>query len=163
MLTVIHGSTWVALWSASFAFDFIYKSLPRGLDILWPLFSQACWLSHPRKVIRVYWICMIFLSTIYGSNISSESVQLQDFPSISKLIKNGYKAWLPQKRYLSTMASESQKEIVVALVTSASGKGSLDGGTYQDKKSAIDLLYDGSNSTSVHVPNYQNFPKLIEA
>ncbi|CAL8098295.1 unnamed protein product [Orchesella dallaii] len=163
ILSVIHGSTWAALLSVSFTFAFIYKSLLRGVDTLWPLVSQTCWHNHPRKLICVYYICMIFLSNVYGSNISSESVQLQEFPSISKLIKNGYKVWFPQKRYLSTMPSESQKQIAVALVTSAIGKGLLGGGSYQDKfKSAIDLFYDGSNSTGLHVPSYQNFPELIE-
>ncbi|CAL8129414.1 unnamed protein product [Orchesella dallaii] len=164
ILTVIHGSTWAALMSVSLAFALLYKSLSRGVDILWPLFSQPCWLHHPRKLICVYWICMIFLSNIYGSNISSESVQLQDFPSITKLVKNGYKFWFPQKRYLSPMVSESQKEIIVGQVSKTLGKDVLDSGSYRnDFKILVDLTYDGNSSTRVHGPDIRNLPNIIES
>ncbi|CAL8145201.1 unnamed protein product [Orchesella dallaii] len=163
ILTVINGSTWLALLLVALAYAFLYKSLSRGLDTMWPLFSQPCWLSHPKNIICIHWICMILLSCIYGSSISSESVQLQDYPSMSTLVKNGYKLWLPRKRYLSMGASKYQKMAVLNLFKNGLGLDSLNSGSYQNEfENVIDFLYDGKNSTSVHIPEFQNLSKLLE-
>ncbi|CAL8145198.1 unnamed protein product [Orchesella dallaii] len=164
ILTVIHGSTWLALLLVALSYAFLYKSLSRGLDTMWPLFSLPCLHNHPKKLLCIHWICMIFLSCIYESNISSESVQLQDYPSFSALVKNGYKAWIPQKRYLSLGATESQKLAIVNIFKKGLGKDFLGGKTIQQEfENVLNVVYDGRNSTSVHVPDLKNLSKLIES
>ncbi|CAL8143399.1 unnamed protein product [Orchesella dallaii] len=162
-VTGIHWSVWLALFVASLSYGMISENVYLGLDTIWHLFAQSCWLTHPKRLICTYWICMIFLSCIYGSSISSESVQLQEFPSLSILLKKGYKVWLPHKRLLSKLQRKQYKEMGVGLLSSVLGKAMVKGRNLDETfDKSIDLLYDG-NGSRVHVPEYENLIKLIHS
>ncbi|CAL8143397.1 unnamed protein product [Orchesella dallaii] len=161
-VTGINWSVWLSLFIASLSYAMFHKNLSLGLDTIWHLFSLPCMLTHSRKLIFVYWICMIFLSCIYVSNISSDSVQLQEFPSFSTLIKKGYKLWLPSKQTVSRLQRKFDKEVVVRFFSSALGNDMLKGRNLEETfNKTVDLLYDGNGSRSVHLPEFENLPKLI--
>ncbi|CAL8143398.1 unnamed protein product [Orchesella dallaii] len=163
-VTGVHWSVWLALLVASLSYAMISENVYLGMDTIWHLFSRSCQLTHPKKLICVYWICMIFLSCIYGSNISSESVQLQEFPSLSTLLKKGYKVWVPPKKLLSKLQRKHYKEIGVGLLSSVLGKAMVKGRNLDETfNKSMDLLYDGNGSRVVHVPEYKNLIKLIHS
>ncbi|CAL8143411.1 unnamed protein product [Orchesella dallaii] len=163
-VTGVHSSVWLALLVASLSYAMISENLYLGLDTIWHLFSKSCWLTHPKRLICVYWICMIFLSCIYGSSISSESVQLQEFPCLSTLLKKGHKLWIPHKKLVSKLQRKHYKEIGVGLLSSVLGKAMVKGRNVDETfNKSIDLLYDGNGSHSVHFPEYHNLSKLIHS
>ncbi|CAL8143395.1 unnamed protein product [Orchesella dallaii] len=163
-ITVFNWLVWGALLIASVSYVMLYNNLHLGLDTIWHLFSHPCWQTHPRKLICVPWICMIFLSCIYQSSISSESVQPQEFPSLSTLVKRGYKLWLPKKQYFSRLQRKNDKEVVVKIVGTGAGIDKLQGKNLEEMfNTTIELLYDGNGSHSVHYPEYHNLSKLIHS
>ncbi|CAL8140055.1 unnamed protein product [Orchesella dallaii] len=162
--SVIHVSVWFSLLITSLAYMILYNNWSLGLDTMWPLFSQPCWQTHPKRLIFMHWICMIFISSIYSSSISSESVQLQDFPSLAKLYKKGFKYWLIEKRVVSKVQRRLEKELFVNIVKGILGRDTLGHGKFRDTfDEAIDFTYDGNGSQFVHVPEYQNLSKLINS
>ncbi|CAL8075860.1 unnamed protein product [Orchesella dallaii] len=163
-VSVIHGSTWLALGTVLAVYIMLYKSLSRGIDIMWPLFSRPCYFNHPRKIVWLLWICMVFISSIYASNISSESLVLSDFPPLITLFKKGYKVWVPQRQYFFKLAGKYEKEIILDFFSSLMGKSILGDGDYEMRvKKLYAFSYDGNSSLGViHYMPFENMPKLIE-
>ncbi|CAL8075865.1 unnamed protein product [Orchesella dallaii] len=163
-VSVIHGSTWVALGTVLLAYAMFYKSISRGIDIMWPLFSQPCYFNHPRKIVCLHWICMVFVSSIYASNISSESLILSDFPPVATLLKKGYKLWVPDRLRVFKLAGKYEKEIILDFFNILIGKNILGNGDYEMRfKKLYDLGYDGNSSLGViHYIPLRNMSKLID-
>ncbi|CAL8145832.1 unnamed protein product [Orchesella dallaii] len=163
-VTVINGSTWLALFLVSLVYALVYKSILRGFDTMWPQISQPCWLHHPRKLICAHWICMVFLSCIYGSSISSESLQLPTFPSIQVLYEKGYRVWMPEKQYLFRFAGKYEKEILVDAFSKMLGNNVISSKNYEKSfKTPSDFIYDGNGSGVVHTIPLKNMSSVIQS
>ncbi|CAL8075874.1 unnamed protein product [Orchesella dallaii] len=163
-VTVIHESTWFALLALLLIYVMLYRSFCRGIDTIWALFSKPCFLSHPRKLICFHWIGMVFVSSIYGSDISSESLLLPKFPLYATLFQKGYKVWIPQKQYLTKFAGPYEKAILVDVFSTVLGRSSLGAGNYQSRFEKLqDFLYDGNGSLGgIHSLPFQNLSKFID-
>ncbi|CAL8075893.1 unnamed protein product [Orchesella dallaii] len=163
-INVIHGTTWLALLTVSLAYMMVYKSFSRGIDTIWPLFSLSCWYNHPRKLICFHFVCMIFLSSTYGSNISSESLILSDFPRLATLYEKGYRFWVPQKRHVLKFAGAYENKVLINWFRNIVGKDTLEADNDQRKFEKLkDFLYDGNGSIEVvHTMPLQNMSKIME-
>ncbi|CAL8075878.1 unnamed protein product [Orchesella dallaii] len=166
-VNVLNCRSWFALLCVALAYMMVYRSISRGIDTIWPFFSLSCWFNHPRKLVCFHWICMVFLSSIYMSSISSESLFLSDFPPIPALYKKGYRFWLPQKRDILKFAGAYENRILINLFSNVMGKGNiLEAENYQKRLKKIqNFLYDGNANGSigvVHTMPLQNMSKVIE-
>ncbi|CAL8075886.1 unnamed protein product [Orchesella dallaii] len=161
-VSVIHCSTWLALGTVLAAYVMIYKSLSRGIDIMWPLFSQPCHCNHPRNIVCLLWISMVFVSCIYASNISLESLILSDFPPLATLFKKGYKIWVPDRQRFFKLAGKYEKEIILDFFSTLMGKNTIGAGDYDVRfEKLYEFGYDG-NGSFIHNMPQTNMPKLIE-
>ncbi|CAL8121352.1 unnamed protein product [Orchesella dallaii] len=90
---VLDPSTWICILMVLLGYAFIYKSIFKGLDLLWILFNLNFWRQHPRTIIYSYVLGAIFLPWIYGSGMSTDFIDF-DFPVYSReLSSKGYKIW----------------------------------------------------------------------
>ncbi|CAL8143564.1 unnamed protein product [Orchesella dallaii] len=163
-LSALDYTTWLALLSVALVYTMIYRNLSRGLDTMWSLFSLAGLLKHPKRLICFHWICMVFVSCIYGSNISSETLRLPAFPRIATLVMKGYRFWAVEKQHLFKLAGKYEKEVIVDLVSRIMDKATLNTEDYQiEFKKMQDYLYDGNRSKSiVQSMSVRNISKLID-
>lgn len=95
-VTTVQISGWSFLFLVIFSYAFIYKSIEKGLDLAWIFFGLQVWFKHPKKVIWFYFLWMTFISWTYQACLSSESMQLVGFPSLSTFLKNEYRIWFPE-------------------------------------------------------------------
>ncbi|CAL8143549.1 unnamed protein product [Orchesella dallaii] len=163
-LSVLDHTTWLALVSVALVYSMVYGSLSRGLDTMWSLFSIAGMRKHPKRLISVHLICMVFVSCIYGSSISSETLRLPKFHSIAKLAQKGYRLWSPEKQHFSKLAGKYEKEMVLDLASSILGKSTLGPGDYEVKiKKIHDYVYDGNRSKSlIQSMSLRNISKFVD-
>ncbi|CAL8121330.1 unnamed protein product [Orchesella dallaii] len=90
---VLDPSTWICILMVLLGYAFIYKSIFKGLDLLWILFDLDFLRQHPRTIIYFYLLGAIFLPWIYGSGISTDFIDF-DFPvDITELSSKGYTIW----------------------------------------------------------------------
>ncbi|CAL8136173.1 unnamed protein product [Orchesella dallaii] len=160
IVTTLDVYTWLALLTVSLVYGVLYGSIFRGLDVMWPLTSQACWLKHSRKSVCLLWVSLIFVTSFYSSSISSESMQLADLPSFSRLLEIGYKLWEPIKQHVSRFASSYEKGLIVNSFRNALGSGSTGERNYLTVDEVSNFFYDG-NGSYIHHPDYQNLSKLV--
>ncbi|CAL8136166.1 unnamed protein product [Orchesella dallaii] len=153
IVTTLDGYTWLALLTVSLVYGVLYGNIFRGLDVMWHLTSQACWLKHPRKSVCLLWVSLIFVGSFYSSSISSESMQLADLPSFSRLFKTGYKLWVPTKQSIFRFAGSYEKEFIVNSVSIALGSGSTGERNYLTIDDVKNFTYDGNRVGASYIIN----------
>ncbi|CAL8143540.1 unnamed protein product, partial [Orchesella dallaii] len=133
-LSALDHTTWLALVSVALVYSMVYRSLSRGLDTMWSLFSMV------------------------------ETLRLPKFHSIAKLAQKGYRLWSPEKQHFSKLAGKYEKEMVVDLASSILGKSTLGPGDYELKiKKILDYAYDGNRSKSlIQSMSLRNISKLVD-
>ncbi|CAL8121328.1 unnamed protein product [Orchesella dallaii] len=90
---VLDPSTWICILMVLLGYAFIYKSIFKGLDLLWILFDLEFLRQHPRRIIYCYLLGAMFLPCMYGSGISTDFIDF-DFPVYFRELANkGYKIW----------------------------------------------------------------------
>lgn len=106
---------WILLIPAVFAF--IYGSILKGIDILWPFFGLHFWTKHPKKFLILYMVPMVFLSAHYDGQLSTDFIHMKTPKDTPDLFQLGYKLWSDEivlaERYFEKLKLEFEGQVKV--------------------------------------------------
>ncbi|CAL8121354.1 unnamed protein product [Orchesella dallaii] len=90
--------SWGCLVMMIVLYGLTFQSIRMGFDILWTFFGQPLMCIKREFPLFILVFMVSLLSYIYQSVISSDSLQLTEYPEFFQLIKDGYKLSVPNVR-----------------------------------------------------------------
>lgn len=120
----------------------LYRSLHRGMDIIWLFLGWGCELHHPRNVMCYILIPISIVAYTYSAYISTELMKLAKFPSGKQLFADGYKLWLRSEviTLITALLKDSSKILKVSLSNLIGGKKLWDVAHGDAPLNALDML-----------------------
>ncbi|CAL8132818.1 unnamed protein product [Orchesella dallaii] len=151
--------SWGCLVIMIVLYGLTFRSITKGFDILWTFFGKPLMCSRRQCSLFILVFMVSLLSYIYQSVISSDSMQLAEYPGFFKLIKEGYKISVPDKRPVVSVIN-SLKNSTIESMTKQFGAHPLtvlNAGEY--KFETLDFFRNMSRLK--HVVTYQTHPHVI--
>ncbi|CAL8083427.1 unnamed protein product [Orchesella dallaii] len=92
---VFNLSTWLCLICTIVLYIVLTRRIFRSLDLLWLFLGMPTWYEHPKILISLYLIPIMFLQSNYNSATSTDFIQLMSPLTPPVLFAKGYKVWVP--------------------------------------------------------------------